>query len=166
MSKWPQKSSEHFTNILWARWGWANLKKRKDEMRENLCRDKIMREDMNGGTMRNKKPYFLSERRRMRSEASHTVHDEQNMSRLWAGGDTHKKGRGKIVEWTRKKNKTEERTKRQGEEKIRWAERRKWKVYSWAVYEQIMSDLWAGDTPSKKMCMAKCNCDLSKRFLS
>ena len=58
MSKWPQKSSEHFTNILWARWGWASLKKRKDEMRENLCRDKIMREDMNGETMRNKNRIF------------------------------------------------------------------------------------------------------------
>ena len=108
MSKWPQKSSEHFTNILWARWGWASLKKRKDEMRENLCRDKIMREDMNGETMRNKNRIFLSERRRMRSEASHTVH-ERFMSRLWADYERvvilTKREEERIVEWTREKTK-------------------------------------------------------------
>ena len=54
---------------------------------------------------------------------------EQIMSRLWAGGDTHKTGSGTSSRVDKRKSKTKQRTKRQGDEKIRWAERKKNKTF-------------------------------------
>ena len=145
MSKWPQKSSEHFTNILWARWGWASLKKRKDEMRENLCRDKIMREDMNGGTMRNKNRIFCQsggecgQRPTIQFMSGLWAEYEQIMSGWWYS----QKGKRKNsrVDKKKKQNGRENEEARGRKDKVGGEEKIKGLFMSglWANYERPMS---------------------------
>ena len=112
-------------------------------MRESLCRDKIMREEMNIGTMRKRnRKIFVRAGANAVIDAGHTVH-ERLMSRLWADYERvvipTKREAERIAERTKEKNDEERRRQNlcQG-----GGERNHLSDAGHTTHERIMSRLW------------------------
>ena len=134
MSKWPQKIVRTLYEQIMSKVRTSNSETKERIRWEKICAEikrnnekKWIEKQWGKETVKSSSEQERMQYRR-RPYSSWAVY-EQIMSRLWAGGDTHKTGSGTSSRVDKRKSKTKQRTKRQGDEKIRWAERKKDKTF-------------------------------------
>ena len=130
MSKWPQKIVRTLYEQIMSKVRTSNSETKERIRWEKICAEikrnnekKWIEKQWGKETVKSSSEQERMQYRR-RPYSSWAVY-EQIMSRLWAGGDTHKTGSGTSSRVDKRKSKTKQRTKRQGDEKIRCAERKK-----------------------------------------
>ena len=134
MSKWPQKIVRTLYEQIMSKVRTSDSETKERRRWEKICAEikrnnekKWIEKQWGKETVKSSSEQERMQYRR-RPYSSWAVY-EQIMSRLWAGGDTHKTGSGTSSRVDKRKSKTKQRTKRQGDEKIRWAERKKMKLF-------------------------------------